>query len=253
MSESGAGYTWATNSRDNQLTQWSNDPVSDPPGEAIYVRDEESGELWTPTLLPIREEQWPYVAVHGQGYSRFEHTSHEIALTLLQLVPLDDPVKISRLTIENHSGRTRRLSVTAYVEWVLGFQRAGTAPFVVTEIDAETGAMLARNPWNADYAGAGGVRRPRRRAAVRGRPTGGSFSAATARSITPRRSSATPRSPVAWAPGSTRARRCKRRSQSDPARASRSCSCSARRRAARRPRHWSRPIVPPTSTPCCRR
>ena len=61
------------NSRENQLTPWSNDPVTDPPGEVIYVRDEETGTLWTPTVLPIREEAWPYVARHGQGYSRFEH------------------------------------------------------------------------------------------------------------------------------------------------------------------------------------
>ena len=98
VSESGSGYTWSLNSRENQLTPWSNDPVSDPPGETIYVRDEDSGELWGPTVLPIREEAWPYIARHGQGYSRFEHTSHGVSLDLLQFVPLEDPIKISRLT-----------------------------------------------------------------------------------------------------------------------------------------------------------
>ncbi len=151
VSESGAGYTWSLNSRENQLTAWSNDPVSDAPGETIYVRDEETGALWGPTLLPIREDQWPYVARHGQGYSRFEHTSHGITLDLLQFVPLEDPVKISRLTIENRSGKSRRLSVTAYVEWVLGASRSVAAPFIVTEVDPETGALLARNAWNADF------------------------------------------------------------------------------------------------------
>ncbi len=151
VSESGSGYTWSLNSHANQLTPWSNDPVSDPPGETIYIRDEDSGELWGPTVLPIREEARPYIARHGQGYSRFEHASHGVSLDLLQFAPLEDPVKISRLTVENHSGRPRRLSVTAYVEWVLGVARSASAPFVVTEIDAETGIMLARNAWNSEF------------------------------------------------------------------------------------------------------
>ena len=133
------------NSRENQLTPWSNDPVSDPVGEALYVRDEESGVLWGPTVLPIREDASPYVARHGQGYSRFEHAAHGVTFELLMFVPVADPIKISRLTLVNRDDRPRRLSVTAYAEWVLGASRGATAPFVVTEIDAATGAMLARN------------------------------------------------------------------------------------------------------------
>ena len=152
VSESGAGYTWCENSRENQLTPWSNDPVSDSPGEVLYIRDEETKALWTPTILPIREETWPYVARHGQGYSVFEHASHGVALTLLQFVPPEDLVKISRLVIENRSNRPRRLSVTAYVEWVLGASRRAAAPFIVTESDPDTGALLARNVWNADFS-----------------------------------------------------------------------------------------------------
>ena len=152
ISESGSGYVWSGNSRENKLTPWSNDPVSDPPGDTIYVRDEDSGMLWGPTCLPMREESWPYVARHGQGYSRFEHTSHGIALDLLMLVPVRDPVRISRLTLENRSSRKRRLSVTAYAEWALGVARTGSVPSVVTDIDPETGALFATNAWNADYA-----------------------------------------------------------------------------------------------------
>ena len=151
VSESGSGYTWSVNSRENKLTPWSNDPVSDTPGEVFYVRDLDSGLIWGPTCLPIREDARPYLVRHGQGYSRFEHTSHGISLDLVQFVPLHDPLKISRLTLVNQSRRKRRLSVTAYVEWVLGVTRSG-APYVVTEIDPATQASFARNAWNGEFA-----------------------------------------------------------------------------------------------------
>nr|WP_239024970.1 glucoamylase family protein [Rhodoligotrophos defluvii] len=147
VSAEGNGYTWAQNSRENQLTPWSNDPVVDPSGETIYIRDEETLDLWSPTARPIRGGG-TYVSRHGFGYSRFEHEANGIALDLLQYVPLSDPVKISRLTLRNLSGRPRRLSVTSYAELVLGTSRSATAPFLVSEIDADTGAMLARNPWS---------------------------------------------------------------------------------------------------------
>ncbi|HJQ94931.1 MAG TPA: glucoamylase family protein, partial [Acidimicrobiia bacterium] len=120
VSESGAGFTWAGNSRENQLTPWSNDPVSDPPGEIIYLRDDDSGELWGTTALPIRDHGSTYVTRHGPGFSQFDHSSHGIRTRLRMTVPLEDPVKIMTLRLENLSGRRRRLSLTAYVEWVLG-------------------------------------------------------------------------------------------------------------------------------------
>jgi cyclic beta-1,2-glucan synthetase len=147
VSTEGSGYTWAENSRENQLTPWSNDPVVDPGGEAIYIRDEETLDLWSPTAQPIRSSG-TYASRHGFGYSRFEHEANGIALDLLQYVPLNDPIKISRLTLRNLSGRPRRLSVTSYAELVLGASRSATGPFLVTQIDEATGAMLARNPWS---------------------------------------------------------------------------------------------------------
>ena len=147
----GGGFTWSVNSRENQLTPWSNDPISDPPGEIFYLRDDETGELWCPTALPIRDDGETYTIRHGWGYSRFEHAAHHIAAELVQYVPLEDPIKISRLTLRNTSGRVRRLSVTAYTEWVLGSSRTASAAFVTTEIDAETGAMFARNRWSAAF------------------------------------------------------------------------------------------------------
>lgn len=101
VSSEGSGFTWSLNSQQNRLTPWSNDPVSDAPGEAIYVRDDETGEVWGPTASPIRDKTASYWVHHGQGYSRFEHASHGIVLELLQYVPIDDPIKISRLKITN--------------------------------------------------------------------------------------------------------------------------------------------------------
>jgi cyclic beta-1,2-glucan synthetase len=147
----GTGYTWAGNSKENQLTPWSNDPVIDRPGEVLYVRDEDSGALWGPTALPIRDEAAPYLVRHGQGYSRFEHNAHGIRLDLTQFVPLHDPIKISRLRIRNTTSQTRHLSLTAYAEWVLGASRAISAPFLLTERDATTGALFARNPWSTAF------------------------------------------------------------------------------------------------------
>jgi cyclic beta-1,2-glucan synthetase len=152
VSADGTGTTWSINAQQNQLTPWSNDPVANTPAEAVYIRDEDSAELWSATPLPIRESG-VYVVRHGFGYSRFEHTSRDIASDLLQFVPLSDSIKIARLKLANRSDRIRRISITHYAEWVLGNQRSRMAPFIVTEIDAGTSALLVRNPWSLDFPG----------------------------------------------------------------------------------------------------
>lgn len=151
VSVEGGGYTWSANSREYKLTPWSNDPVTDRPGQAFYLRDQETGHVWSPTASPIRDEASTYLARHGWGYSRFEHTSHEIVAELLEFVPLVDALRISRLKLRNLSDRSRSLSVTAYVEWVLGTVRTATATHVTTLIDADSNALLANNPWNPAF------------------------------------------------------------------------------------------------------
>jgi cyclic beta-1,2-glucan synthetase len=147
----GSGFTWAGNSREHQITPWSNDPVADRPGEVLYLRDEESGEVWGPTVAPMRDRGATYIARHGQGYSRFELAARDIELDLCMFVATADPIKISRLKLRNISRRSRRLSVTAYAEWVLGTSRGASAPFIVTERDAATAALFASNPWDAAF------------------------------------------------------------------------------------------------------
>ena len=151
-SADGCGYTWLENARDNQLTPWSNDPVSNTPSEVFYVRDDVTGVLMSPTLLPINSTEGTHIAAHGFGYTRYERRVHGLNLELLQCVALDDPVKLSRLRITNLDGRSRKLSITFYADLVLGGSRAASAPFVITSIDPNTGAMLARNPWRNDDA-----------------------------------------------------------------------------------------------------
>ncbi len=152
ISEGGSGFTWAVNSQSNRLTPWSNDPVSDPPGEVVYLRDEETGEIWSPTPLPVPSGQ-PTLVRHGQGYTVFERNTHGIVHELTLFVPLEDPIKLIRLRVRNASDRPRRLSAFYYAEWVLGLNRDTAAMHVVTEVDSETGALLARNAFRPDFAG----------------------------------------------------------------------------------------------------
>ncbi len=151
VSESGAAYTWSENAHEFRLTPWYNDPVSDSGGEAFYLRDEERGHFWSPMPFPARGAT-PYVARHGFGYSVFEHAERGVASEAWVYVAMDEPVKFTVLKIRNQSGRSRRLSVTGYAEWVLGDLRPKSAMHVMTEIDPQTGALLARNPYNTEFA-----------------------------------------------------------------------------------------------------
>ena len=157
VSEAGSAYTWCENAHELRLTPWHNDPVADTGGEEIFLRDEESGQVWSPTSqLPAadpRDEaaRTPYLTRHGFGYSVFEHEEAGVHSELTVFVALDDAVKFSRLVLRNDSTRHRRLSATGYVEWVLGELREKTAPHIHTEIASDNGALYARNRYSNDF------------------------------------------------------------------------------------------------------
>lgn len=152
ITESGLAYTWSENAHEFRLTPWSDDSVGAKGGEAFYLRDEDSGLFWSPTPLPCRGSQ-PYITHHGFGYSLFEYEEFGIHSTLCVFVDLKATVKYSVLKVRNQSGRSRHLSATGFVEWVLGDLRSKTAQHVVSEIDGKNGALFARNSYNTEFAG----------------------------------------------------------------------------------------------------
>ena len=146
----GLGFTWSENSHDNRLTPWRNDPVSDPPGEAIFLRDDDDGSVWSTTPLPAGGGQ-AYTVRHGQGYSSFEHSRNGIASTVRLFVPRDEHLKIFELRLRNTSTRPRRLSATLFVEWTLGEHRSRTRLHIVTSREPATGAVLAVNAFRDTF------------------------------------------------------------------------------------------------------
>jgi cyclic beta-1,2-glucan synthetase len=152
VTERGGGYTWLENCHEFRLTPWGNDPVGDRSGEAFYLRDENNGRVWSPTPGPIgRHGNW--VVRHGFGYTAFEHFEDRIASELWTYVATDAPVRFWSLTLRNHGNETRRISIAAFVEWVLGEQRSRTASHIVTASDPRSGALTARNPHHSEFAG----------------------------------------------------------------------------------------------------
>ncbi|HMN27403.1 MAG TPA: glucoamylase family protein, partial [Caldilineaceae bacterium] len=150
VSESGGGYSWAENSGENRLTPWRNDPVSDRPAEALYLRDEETVAIWSPWPQPAPDAE-PYLVRHGLGYSTSEHHSFGLRQETRLFVARDAPVKVVRLRLENTTQRPRRLTATYYAEWVLGVEREGAQLTLIPDYDDATYTLLARNPYSFDF------------------------------------------------------------------------------------------------------
>ena len=151
ISQSG-GYTWFENAHEFRLTPWHNDPVCDKSGEAMYLRDENTGLFWSP--MPLLTPGFnDYLNRQGFGYSVFEYSTFSIKSELWIYVDVDAPVKFWMLKVRNDSNATRRLSATSFLEPVLGDIKAKTQMYVRTEIDNVTGALFATNPYNTEPSG----------------------------------------------------------------------------------------------------
>ncbi len=150
ISESGAGFTWSINSRENKLTPWSNDPVSDKASESIYILDEITGEVMTPMSLG-RSDRGVYRVRHGFGYSRFLHEEAFVDQELTVFTPLDESLKLWNLKLTNRSDKVKYLSLTYYVEWVMGTQREHTNPYILTSYDNEHECFCAKNIYTMNF------------------------------------------------------------------------------------------------------
>ncbi len=151
ISAEGAGFTWSRNSRDFQLTPWSNDPVSNRPGEAIYIYDHSSRRAFSPCAAVARDPAVTYEARHGQGFSTFTARRGSIVAEATHVVDAEDPVRVTRLRLRNTGSLAARLTVYGYVEWVLGNNRSRSGPMIVPSREGATGALIARNPYHLDF------------------------------------------------------------------------------------------------------
>jgi len=151
ISESGSAYTWAINAHEYRITPWSNDPVSDIGGEAFYLRDEDTGNFWSPSPFPAGGET-PYITTHGFGYTIFKHIEEGISSEMCVFVDKALPVKFIVLKIKNQSGRERKFSATGFLEIILGDIRSKTNMHIISEQDTTTGALLFRNRYNSTFA-----------------------------------------------------------------------------------------------------
>ena len=150
VTEAGGGFTWAGNSGEHRLTPWTNDSVCDPPSEVLYLRDEETAEVWTPTPAPAGASAACQIR-HGAGYTKWLKRSHGFEQELTIFVAPDEPVKIARLRLRNLQPLARRITATYYAEWLLGSLRSISRLHIASIYDARNHALLVHNAWNPEF------------------------------------------------------------------------------------------------------
>lgn len=151
VSESGSAYTWSENAHEYRLTPWNNDATLDAGAEAFYIRDEQSGDFWSPSPFPVKSKR-NYITTHGFGYSTFEHVEHQITSLMTVFVHESKPIKFVAVKLRNTAAKSRKFSVFGYAEITLGDVRSKTNTHVVAEKDAVSGTLLFRNRYNSVFS-----------------------------------------------------------------------------------------------------
>ncbi len=152
VTESGGGYTWFENSRENKLTNWSNDPVCDPPSEIVYVWDETSRSLSLPMTLDKTSSAETWVR-YGAGYAQFNKSDRQLQQHTTLSIASDDPVKFIKVELTNLSSQSKAVVVSFFAEPVLGVSREQTHWHIQSEFDENRSALLLRNPYHPEYSG----------------------------------------------------------------------------------------------------
>jgi cellobiose phosphorylase len=147
VSQTGGGYSWRGNAGQNRITRASQDLVKDNWGKYIYIRDLDSGKVWSASWKPVESDYEYYRVRNGIGYTVFEQKVEGIASRLTMFIAPDAPVEILKLEVANESERTRRLDITSYFEWILGWapddHREFHKLFIDTRFDTQVNAIKA--------------------------------------------------------------------------------------------------------------
>lgn len=150
VSEGGSSYTWCSNSRENKITPWSNDWITDMPGEALYLRDEVNGKVWSISTKPVRDDG-KYIIRHGFGYSNFKHNAHGIVGEMTVFVPKKEKVKICLIKLKNDTSVERKLSLTYYAHLNMGVVPQFTSQYISTYLNEKNKYIYAKNPYDESF------------------------------------------------------------------------------------------------------
>lgn len=159
-SQAGGGFSWQTHSEFNRITRWHQDLIQDNWGKFIYIKNNDTGEVWSPTFQPVKKELKNYECRYGFGYSIISSEYKKIKIILTLFVPCEDNLEIWDLKIQNNSGKDVSLSFYTYFEWCLGasadHHREFHRTFIVTEFDQNANSIFAaKRLWEIPLSGRG--------------------------------------------------------------------------------------------------